>query len=83
MTTLNGEILRATGGPTINEGLSTWFGRTVAESLQDAERRWLIAQGAPATQRNDMWFFVLRGLLYTGALNDMLLAYWTSQPTPL
>jgi hypothetical protein len=46
MTTLNDEILRATGGPTINDGLSTYFARTPAESLQDAESRWLIGQGA-------------------------------------
>jgi len=41
MSALNDEIKRATGGATVNEGLSSWFSRTNAENLGDAERRWL------------------------------------------
>jgi len=49
---LNDAILAATGGPTVNDGLSSHYGRTPTESLQDAERRWLIAQssGTPVDQ---------------------------------
>ncbi len=43
MAALHDEIRRATGGPHIQDGLSTWFSRTATESLQDAERRWLKA----------------------------------------
>ena len=76
MTTLNDAILLATGGPTINEGLATHFSRTVAESLQDAERRYLIEKGATPGHRNDMWFGVLRANGHTGTLNDMLFTFW-------
>ena len=43
MAALHDEIKRATGGATVNEGLSSWFTRTASETLQDAERRWLKA----------------------------------------
>lgn len=77
---VNDEILRATGGPTINDGLSTWFARTSTESLNDAEYRWLLAKPTVAATINDMWFEFLRTSLFTGSLNDMKLAYWTAQP---
>lgn len=52
---LNDEILRATGGPTINDGLRSWFGALPGGNLNDAERLWLLnaiiavnfAAGAP------------------------------------
>jgi len=74
--TLNDAILAATGGPTINDGLSTFFGKTVDETLNDAAYRWLTEQGIPPTQINDMWLDLLRGLGAAGALNDMLLDFW-------
>ena len=76
MTTLNDAILTATGGPTINDGLSSHFERTVDEALNDAEYRFLIDAGATPTQLNDMWFELLRALGYVGALNDMKLEFW-------
>ena len=78
MSTINDEILRVTGGPTINDGLSAFFGRTDSEALPDAEYRYLQELGATATQRNDMWFEVLRAAGYTGALNDMLFQFWSA-----
>ena len=82
MSTTNDEILRATGGPTINEGLSSHFSRTTSESLWDAERRWLaeVPQSATPAVINDMWFEFLRASLFTGALNDMKFQYWSAQP---
>jgi len=75
------EIIRATGGPTVMEGLSTWYGRTSTESLNDAEYRWLDAQiGVDSTNLNDMWFQYLGSLGHTGALNDRKLKYWAAQP---
>lgn len=79
--TLGDNIKRATGGTTINDGLSSWFSRTASESLNDAERRWLLSQAATtAGANNDLWYQFLRDALYTGSLNDMKLAYWKAQP---
>ena len=77
---INDEIVRATGGPTVNEGLSTWFSRTATETLGDAERRWLFNQvGAAGGTLSDLWYAVLRAAGHTGSLNDMKLAYWKLQ----
>ena len=82
MSQLNDEILRATGGPTVNEGLALWFSKLATEALGDAERRWLLTQaGAVAGTINDLWYAVLRAAGHTGSLNDMKLAYWASLPT--
>ena len=80
MGTLNDEILRATGGPTVNDGLRSWFSALSTETLNDAELRWLQAQaGVTGTTINDCWMQFLSGLGYQGTLNDMQLAYWTAQ----
>ncbi len=80
---VNDEILRATGGPTINDGLMVWFGRLKDETLQDAEQRWLKGgDGAVGESINDLWYTFLRAALFTGSLNDMKLSYWTAQLTP-
>jgi len=82
MTALNDEILRATGGPTVNDGLASHFSKTAAETLGDAERRWLLAQvGAAGGTLGDLWHAVLRAAGHTGSVNDMKLAYWTAQST--
>ena len=75
MTTLNDEILRVTGGPTVNDGLMSYFGGS--GSLNDRERQWLLGQGATLGPVNDMWMEFLAAT--PGALNDKLLAYWSSQ----
>ncbi len=81
MTTVNDEIKRATSGKNINEGLSSWYTRTATETLNDAERRWLLADvNTTSGTNNDLWYQFLRGGSYTGALNDMKLAYWKAQP---
>ncbi len=73
------EILRATGGPTVNDGLRTWFGATASETLQDAERRWLLAQpGAICGTINDLWMQTLSGT--PGTLNDKVFTYWFNIP---
>ena len=77
MTTTADEILRATGGPSINDGLSTWFARTGSESLQDAEHRWLIEQGATPGHINDMWVEVFGN--ENEHINDVKNNYWSSQ----
>ena len=79
MSQINDEIILATGGPTINDGLATWFSKTTTESLQDAEARWLVEQGAQESNVNDMWYSLLN---CAQSLNDCLLDYWTKQATP-
>lgn len=77
MSQLNDEILRATGGPTVNEGLALWFGKQKSEALNDAELRWLKGgDGAVGSTINDLWYTFLRAATLTGAINDMKLAYW-------
>ncbi len=77
---INDEILRVTGGPTVNDGLATFFSKTATETVQDAEQRFLIAEvGAVGQSINDLWYTWLRSQAFTGALNDMKLAYWKSK----
>ena len=75
MSQINDEILRATGGPTINEGLAGHFGRLVDESLQDAEFRFLGDQGAVGDTIQDRWL----DFLGPGQINDLKLVYWQGQ----
>ena len=82
MSHVNDDIILATGGPTVNEGLSTWFSRTATETLGDAERRWLLAQvGAAGGTISDLWYAVLRAAGHTGSLNDMKKSYWNIEAT--
>ena len=76
MTTLNDEILRVTGGPTVNDGLMSFFGGS--GSLNDRERQWLLDQGATLGPVNDMWMQVLAEPAYSGTLNDRLFSFWLS-----
>lgn len=80
--TVQDEILRATGGPTVNDGLSNYFGRTADESLQDAEFRWLGTQGGTLGTIQDRWIEAFGpGTVFNGPaqLNDLKLAYWSAQ----
>lgn len=76
MASLQDEILRVTGGPTVNEGLASHFGKTASESLQDAERRWLnaVPQSSAFASIADMWDEFLAG---SGSLNDRKFIYWS------
>lgn len=79
MGTLNDEILRATGGPTVQDGLRAYFSATAQETVQDAELRFLQAQVGvtTATTIADAWAQFLSAT--PGTLNDKQLAYWTAQ----
>lgn len=80
-TSINDEILRATGGPTINEGLLTWYqtNGALSDDLQDAELEFLVNQGQAPRDLQDMWFLFLGGLGHTGALDDRRYQYWSAQ----
>jgi len=75
---INDAIRETTGGPTVNDGFASWFGKLPDESIQDAEHRWLTENGATSGHINDMWFEFLRSSGYTGALSDMLYQYWAA-----
>lgn len=81
---INDAILATTGGPTVNEGLLAYYQANGATSpqLNDAEREFLLVQGAAPAQINDMWFEMLRGLGLTGALSDMQLEFWATGGIP-
>ena len=78
--TLNDAILRATGGPTVNEGLYSWFNGAPPETLNDAMLRSLRGVSSlPNGSLEDCWMEYLRILGYSGTLNDRLLQYWSAQ----
>ena len=74
-------MLAGTGGNNIQDGLAIFFSKTSTESLQDAEKRWLLEAPQSATPGTiqDMWYEVTGNLGHTGALMDRLLKYWNTQ----
>lgn len=82
MGTLNDEILRATGGPTVNDGLRSYFAANggVGTTLDELERSWLLLQhptASPVTATiGDMW--LMFPLPLNGAVNDKQLRFWTN-----
>ena len=73
--TLNDAILAATGGPTVNDGLMSYYGGVGA--LRDRERAWLLANGGVSGTNQDLWMQALLGAGYTGTLNDMQFSFWS------
>ena len=75
------EIFRVEGLQ-VNEGQAAHFGKTATESLQDAERRFLLAAvvAEVGTQIQDLWL-QLGAEQFPAALSvpDIKLAYWSSK----
>ena len=87
MGTLNDEILRATGGPTVQDGLRFWYasnGGAPYGAIEDMERFFLLANVASPGTNQDLWmkYMVSQGFV-SGTLNDRLLAFWSAQATPV
>ena len=85
MGTLNDEILRATGGPTVQDGLRAYYllnGATDG-NIMDMEREYLLGAIAlpalPATNQ-DLWgqLFIDEGFP-NGTYNDQALQFWTAK----
>lgn len=72
---INDAIVNAVGLDGIEQCLASHFSKTASESLQDAERRWLIAQGATPGHLADMWV----ELFGPGDIVKVMLDYWNSQ----
>lgn len=53
-----------------------------SDDLQDAEREFLLAQGATLATNQDMWYELLRSLEYTGSLSDMKKDFWCGGGLP-
>ena len=87
METLNDAIMRVTGGPTVSDGLRSYFiangGSIVAAvaaaggTLNDIIRAFLNSQGIPYGVLNDMWMQFLTLLSYQGTRNDMEYQWWS------
>ncbi len=83
MSTIQDEILRVTGGPTMQDGLATFYAKTADESLQDAELRFLKATviSAVGNAIADLWIQISaeQALTPSGHVNDIKLAFWESK----
>ncbi len=83
MTQINDEVLRVTGGPTVQDGQAIHFSKTATESIQDAELRWLNEQIISAVEVftiADAWFtFAEEQLIGGRSVNDIQLGYWESK----
>lgn len=84
--TLNDEILRVTGGPTVNDGLLAYYRAVTGVpggTLNDQERGYLIVENilTPASaagfSNNDLWMRLIDPLPGDGTLNDRQLLYWS------
>lgn len=87
MAQINDAIRAATGNTTVNDGLLAFYkaNGAVSNDLQDAEREFLIAVKPLIVKGSlqDMWYeYFTVDKLYTGALDDMRLVYWTTGPRP-
>jgi hypothetical protein len=71
-------ILTALGSGDVAGLLLSYYQTNGATSndLQDAEREFLVAQGADEESNQDMWNSLLKTLGYSGSLSDMLNAFW-------
>jgi len=87
MLGLYDHILAATGGPTHQDGLLSYFlaNGAVSNNIVDAEYEFLIAGGASPSSIPDMWYEFLTIQGYTGSVPDMYYDYWagTIPPPPL
>lgn len=81
MGTLNDEILRVTGGPTVNDGLKAFYlaRGAIGTNLNDLEVAYLRTRaGVTYGPRDQMWAQYLTGKGYAGTINDQQLAWWTA-----
>lgn len=81
MGTLNDEILRVTGGPTVPDGLKAFYlsRGAVGTNVNDQEVAYLRTRaGVTYGPRGDMWMQYLSGKGYVGTVNDMQLQWWTA-----
>ena len=76
-------ILAETGGPTVNDGLQSYFlaNGATSGSLGDLEQQFLVAQGVSNGTNADLWLKFLTGLgspYNSGTLTDRLTLWWAN-----
>jgi len=78
VVTMRDAILFLTGGPTVNDGLLSFYqtNGAVSNNLIDAENEFLIARGVVSSAKSDMWREFLLGLGLSGTNNDMRSEWW-------
>ncbi len=70
-------MMNITGEPTYMAAKATFYGKLPDETIDDAEMRWLVDQGAtPGTHVCDMWHEFLTSEGHIGTTDDMELAYY-------
>jgi len=86
MTTRQDEVQRVYETP-YNDALSRHFSRTASESLQDAERRFLLAAVTTpvGTQLSDLWrqYNAEQAFTSSNHVNDIKLEYWKTIGNPV
>ena len=88
MASVNDEKFAALRGAgytgAMNDMTLQWLqaGGAISNCLPDAWMEWLKPRTVTDGTRNDMWFEFLRTSGYTGALNDMEFAFWSSGAIP-
>lgn len=82
-STTGDAILQATGGPTVNDGLMSWYELNGAfgDTLQDREEQFLALMGFYGGGINDRWMSYLGSLGYEGSLPDRWLQFWQGAGT--
>jgi len=80
LSSINDNIKRFTKGNSVPDGLADWYSKTGTEALNDAERRYLLAQGGTSDDygtNDDLWNELLTNEGYTeGGLPFKKKAYW-------
>lgn len=79
-STLTDAILTVTGGPTVNDGLMSWFAANGGSgtTLNELELSYLDSKGFSTGNRQDDWVAYTGSLGYSGSLMDRLRQFWIS-----
>jgi len=86
MGTITDEVLRATGGPTVQDGLRAFYigaGVTGGGAIEDLERKYLILSIVgpipPRATNQDLWRIFFAEGAFDGTYNDQQLKFWSSK----
>ena len=85
MGTITDEILRATGGPTVQDGLRAFYlaNGATGGAIEDLERQYLLDAivGTPAARstNQDLWRVFFAEGFFDGTYNDQQLKFWSNK----
>lgn len=79
---VNDNILAVTGGPSVTDGLLSYYQANGAssDSIKDAAYEFLLARGVADTSVIDMWMTFLTGVsgITSGTMRDMKAQWWAA-----